>query len=235
MTRARPAAVVAGVRRAASVVGLGVIAGCGGGSDGVASLPAPTVVPVAAVLTRAFQGPVDLTLQAPGAGLSARLQRTPLENQVFQGLSRRVSEQSLTVAGAGGTVRESCHLLHSLEPLGLVACWGGPGASAPVTVYTMTGTLPATGRVGDAGPLFTAIRYRDPSFTTGTFDTAVGTYAVLQGPGGTADVCIVRVFTRTDPAGVAGTEQECHRVDPSGTLVGVRLTTTSGGRTVTFQ
>lgn len=221
---------------------LGLAAGCGGGGSGPSADPAASAAdfPVADTFQRLWSASstwqVRYTPPTPAGAppFEVTVSYMPGPDTSFEGSMRKTVTQLATyrvnnvITGLDATT-----LYYSTG--GGLQIWGSSVLAGPYTVMDAgTTTLPSRRAPGLQGVLGSSRVFADSS-KAALEATGRHSWAVERVDDLTARICLNTTQTDTAPPGAESTESSCWRVGANGEVMGLRLTVTTGGQTVTFE
>lgn len=210
-----------------------LLAACGGG--GGDATPATTATyPLEAAYTKAMTNGISLNGTAiDGADTyTLSLSITPAADEVFEGVVRKKSIETLTIKKNGAVgIADNIDSYYSTNPF---IQWGARYSNGTYAVQTSsTGVFPTTAKVGDSGSLGTLTLYTNANKTTVQLTTQ-STWTLEADTATTAFGCANSVMK--DATGVQiGTAAGCYKIDTSGNALGMRFTLSVAGKTLVFK
>lgn len=208
-----------------------ILSACGGGGGGGSSTPtAPSASTSAFALdtaaTNIFSSSQTFNIAARtqnGRNLSINIGLTPQPNTTFEGQNVSVLQSVITLR-ENNTVTDTgtSRTFFSVSPLVIrgSATTGDPDGQN-YEVSTATNPLPASANVNSNGPLANTQYFSDVTKTTQT-GTNLITYSLEADTSNTAFLCFnntIRNFFNT----ILGTQSECYRISPDGTVLGLKI------------
>ena len=157
---------------------------------------------------------------------------TPATDEIFEGVVRNKSIESLTIKKNGSVLGVSgIDLYYSLNPFTTQGARYSDGTHAVQT--STTGAFPATAKVGDSGALGTLTVYTNASKTT-VLSTSLSTWTLEADTATTAFGCANSVIKNAAGA-QTGTAAGCYKIDTNGNALGMRFTLSVAGKTLVFK
>jgi hypothetical protein len=117
--------------------------------------------------------------------------------------------------------------------VGPLTSLGAIAASGNYIVTTASTPLPLSANVGQSGAFATDVAYTSSAKTTIDYH-ATSTWSLEADTANTAWLCSNETDVFTDASPVY-TESDCYKIDPSGNLLGAKVTISQGGTTLVFQ
>jgi len=222
----------AALRRTAVLAPLALLlAACGGG--GSADAGNTNTYNLDAAISRALRNGVaftGLSGSLNGVALTMALSYTPQADGAFEGITRRVVRETVTITSGGVSETSIASQFFSTDPY---LAHGSIENDGSLVVLTPTGSLPTAARVGDSGPLHEGVVYLNlvKQAVTGTSRM---TWSLDADTATTALACLRSVeTTKGDPLPVTGAQ--CFRINTAGDVLGAVVTVTEGNTSVSFR
>lgn len=218
---------------AASALALVGLTGCGGGGGGGTEASVSSF-PVEQVFVSASTEGLSLNGSAvDGADTwSVSWTLTPAADQVFEGVMSKQSVLAMTIKKNGVTVlstsAQNFFVTNPYALKGLILADGSYGvqtvAASPLPVTAKVGTGGAYGKVtvyGDAGK-------------ANTLFTQEATWTLEADTVDTAFLC-ANTTAKDNASQIISTTAACYKINPKGTVIGMKWTTAVAGKTLTFR
>jgi hypothetical protein len=222
-----------------SFVLLAILVGCGGGGGGDNSSATiaptgnannnaqndPAAFPILSAMQNYYSSPQNYVLNGTVtasngnvANIAWTYTHTPGQDTLFEGVSAKAVQVTIS-ASSGSTpiVTGTATQYFRINPFNYI---GESGTSGYVTT-TIQGSLPATAKAGDSGPLATATQYADSRKTSVT-GRAVQTWS-LQADTASSNTAILCFNLNPLPSSISNqSSSDCHRITNSGAVVSHR-------------
>jgi hypothetical protein len=199
----------------AATAALGLLAGCGGGSDDDTGIPANTPYNVRAAVANLLGTGGSWTVQGTGTDNVAyqfTWRMTPTTRGAFglDGVTYDRTVQSFTVRqGGGASSTEDTTLFHNLTTVTLA---GARDADGNCSRFSASATLPTAAIAGDSGSFYQTDDYRGCTAGTAPTSSSATRWSVEMG-NGRPYLCL----TTTSTAG-GGREIDCVQIESNGAL-----------------
>jgi hypothetical protein len=215
---------------------IAAITACGGGGGGSTNSSSPTTYAVDTAYTQAATAGISLNGTAiDGADTwTMALSITPAADETFEGATAKKSVNAITIKKNGTTVLssggENFFSINPFKTKGLKLNDGHYG------VATVAGSAMSNAAVvGNSGSLGTVTVYSNASKSTISFKQEA-TWTLEEDTASTAYAC-TNTTARDTNGTLITTTSGCYKIDPSGTIKGMRYTlfVAAAGKTLVFR
>jgi hypothetical protein len=215
---------------------IAAITACGGGGGGSTNSSSPTTYAVDTAYTQAATAGISLNGTAiDGADTwTMALSITPAADETFEGATAKKSVNAITIKKNGTTVLssggESFFSINPFKTKGLKLNDGHYGVATGAGSAMSNAAI-----VGNSGSLGTVTVYSNASKSTISF-TQEATWTLEEDTATTAYAC-TNTTARDTNGTLITTTSGCYKIDPSGTIKGMRyaLFVAAAGKTLVFR
>lgn len=216
------------------MVSVALVAACGGGGDGSGTVTSTSTFAVNTAFTQlATTGAAFAASAADGAdNWTLSLAYTPSADTTFESESVKATNAAITIKKNGATVLssggQSFFTINPYMPKGLILNSGPYGVQT-----TAAATLSDALTVGSSASLGVVTVYTSALKNTVSF-TQEGTFTLEADTANTAFACS-NVTARNTSGAVITTSAICLKIQPNGTVLGVKYTLAVEGKTLVFR
>lgn len=205
------------------------LSACGGGGGDDSPTVSSATYPVAAVYARELSTASSYTVSASDSSGTyfVTVSDTPRGEATFEGITRSVSLSTFTVKRGDALVSTASSIsYYGLNP---PRKYGSIDTNGEYTVYSATGTMPTTAKVGDTWSGYIGTVYNNSSKSTVLYNLTRNWSLEADSPN-TAYLC-----ANTVQSGSSATGSNCKKIDTAGNVLGYRVTLMINGQSFTFR